>query len=93
VVHSINDAIAYADTNNESELFIIGGGNVYKQAIKKVDKIYLTRIKTATNADIFFPKIDQKLWNVVRSDECIQDKEDEFPSTFEILVRSKLNFD
>ena len=58
VARSIEDAIS--KSASEQEVFIIGGGSVYKEAIEKglVDNMYITEIKdTPKDADVFFPEI------------------------------------
>ena len=47
VFNSIESAIAFARNNKETEVFIIGGGQIYKEALKKnlVDRIYITHVK------------------------------------------------
>lgn len=64
VVNSLDDAIA--SIKNDSQPFIIGGGEIYKQAIEVVDKIELTRVhQTFAEADTFFPDLDESIWKEV----------------------------
>ena len=56
MVHSLEEAIEKAqERGGNEEIFIIGGGEIYKQAIKKADKLYLTLVKGDFNCDTFFP--------------------------------------
>lgn len=58
-VNSIEDAITKAkESEGFEEIYIIGGGQIYKQALEKdlVDRLYLTLIKGDFNADTFFPE-------------------------------------
>lgn len=55
VVHSLEEAIMAAQKIDSSEIFIIGGGEIYKQALPKADKLYLTIVKGEYEADVFFP--------------------------------------
>jgi len=55
VVNSIEDAIKAAEKVEKSEIFIIGGGQIYEQAMKFADKLYLTVIEGEYVADTFFP--------------------------------------
>jgi len=51
---------------DEEEVFIIGGVQIYRQALPITDKLYLTKIHAAfPDADVFFPKIDYKEWRMV----------------------------
>lgn len=56
VTHSLGEAIKEAE-NKESadEIFIIGGGEIYKQAMPMVDKLYLTYVDKEIEGDVFFP--------------------------------------
>lgn len=55
ICNSLNEAINVAKRNNQGEIFIIGGGQIYEQAIEFADKIYLTIVKGSYEGDAFFP--------------------------------------
>jgi len=70
VLGSLEEAILKID--NRKDTFIIGGGEIYKQAINFVDKIYITEINDEYEGDTYFPEISDK-WNLVdveESKEC-----------------------
>ena len=52
---NINEAIKIASLNDKKEIFFIGGGLVYRQAIKLADRLYLTVVESQKEADTFFP--------------------------------------
>jgi dihydrofolate reductase len=56
VVHSIEEAIQKGGELDEEEVFIIGGGEIYKAALPYTDRLYLTLIEGEKEADIFFPE-------------------------------------
>ncbi|WP_136481609.1 dihydrofolate reductase [Cognatitamlana onchidii] len=60
VVHSLTDAIDAS--RHDSQPFIIGGGEIYKQAMNIADRIELTRVHESFEADAFFPEIDPTVW-------------------------------
>lgn len=60
VANSIEDAIAAC--NQDNEVFIIGGAELYLQALDFADRIYLTEIQTEFEGDAWFPEFDRKLW-------------------------------
>src|ERR1700749_361938 len=60
VVKSIDEAIALCE--GEDEVFIGGGAEIYRQAMDKTDRIYLTIVHKMFDADTFFPEIDFKKW-------------------------------
>lgn len=68
VVHSIKEAIRLARDNRESEAFIIGGAEIYKQALPLAHKIYLTRIDKSYRGDAYFPELGPE-W---KETECIK---------------------
>ena len=55
VVHSLEDAIAAAQKLDTGEIFVIGGGQIYEQALKYADKLYLTIVKGDFAGDTYFP--------------------------------------
>jgi len=50
------------------EVFIIGGGSVYRQFMPLADRLYITRIHSVTEADTFFPEISPTEWKEVYSE-------------------------
>lgn len=70
VVHSLTGAIELAKTQSGAEeIFIIGGGEIFKQALEQnlVDKLYITKVKGDFNAEIFFPEYESIFTKVVTS--------------------------
>jgi len=58
-------------TNENEEIFIIGGGMIYKLFIDKADKLYITHVKESfPDAEIFFPEIDLNKWEKTKSELC-----------------------
>ncbi|MCF7831715.1 MAG: dihydrofolate reductase [Candidatus Pacebacteria bacterium] len=57
VTHGLQDAISWAQHNfYDKEIFIVGGGEIYKQALPLTDRLYLTLIDGDKPADVFFPE-------------------------------------
>lgn len=84
---SLEAAIAVASAQGETEVFIIGGGMIYRQAIRLADRIYLTRVHTWLQTDTFFPEIDWTAWEIVQSIEFAAGPKDEHPFTIFYLQR------
>lgn len=61
---SIEEAVAQF-SGTAQEIFIIGGGEVYRQAMSLADKLYLTRILASPEGDTHFPKIEADEWRMV----------------------------
>lgn len=55
VCHSLDEAIATASQHDQGEIFIIGGGQVYSQAISRANRLYLTLVNDDAEGDTFFP--------------------------------------
>jgi dihydrofolate reductase len=60
IVHSLQDAIKVA--NDANEIMIIGGGQLYQEAIKIADRMYLTFINLDAHGDTFFPQWQEDEW-------------------------------
>ena len=60
VVQSIDDA--FSISRNDNEVFVIGGSNIYEQALSLVDHLYITEIKKSFSGDTFFPEINKQIW-------------------------------
>lgn len=62
VVSSLELAIAIAERAGERELFVIGGDALYREALPRADRIYLTEVDAAPEGDAFFPELDRGQW-------------------------------
>jgi dihydrofolate reductase len=61
MANSLADAIAACA--NDSEIFIVGGAEIYRQAMSLVDKMYLTEIQQDVEGDAHFPEFDKTIWH------------------------------
>ena len=59
-----DEAIAKATQADYREAFIIGGGEIFKEALPVADKIYLTRVDAELEGDTFFPVLNASDWNL-----------------------------
>lgn len=73
------------------EIFVIGGAELFKQAIDLADRIYLTLIHHQFIADVFFPIINPKAWYCVSRIEKQSDENNQFNMSFIIYERSAYN--
>jgi dihydrofolate reductase len=88
VVDSLDNAIAFAKKNNYKELFICGGGEIYKQSMDKVDKILLTRVHTVVSeADTFFPAINQNIFKLIAEENFAQDDKHAYAYSFQTWIK------
>lgn len=63
VRNSLEEAYALAQTRGETELFILGGGVIYEQAIEAADRLIITEIHTEAEGDTYFPEINPAYWH------------------------------
>ncbi len=87
VVHSIDEALAMAKAHGETEAFIIGGGEIYRQSQDLWDRLYLTEVETELDGDVFFPDLETGSWEEVWTESHPADEKNDFPYTFKVLER------
>ncbi len=87
VVNTVEAGVSEAQKLNETELFAIGGAELYRQIIGHASRIYLTRIQHAfAEADTYFPSIDSD-WKLTASEPHLADEKNLFDYTFEVWDR------
>jgi len=85
VVNTLNDALERGA--NESEIFVIGGAEVYRLVMPFADKIYMTRVHQTMDGDAFFPEIDSEIWLETAVESFPPDEKHALPYTFSIWQR------
>ncbi|GAB3204444.1 dihydrofolate reductase [Pontibacter aydingkolensis] len=86
VAHSVQEAIEKAKELDE-QVCIIGGAEIYKQALPLTDCIELTKIHHSFDGDTFFPEINEKDWEVVAEEKHEPDEKNKYSYTFLTLKR------
>lgn len=89
VAHDIKQAIEIARQCDTKEIFIIGGGEIFKQTLPDVGRIYLTRVHTTVEGDTSYPEINKAEWTQIKSDSFPADEKNNFSYTFEVWERNK----
>ena len=87
VAGSIHEALAMCE--GEPEVSIIGGGQVYEQAMDRTDRIYLTRIHLTVDGDTFLPELPENEWQEVERREFEKGERDDAAFTLVVLDRVK----
>ena len=82
IAHSLDAAIALAKSRGEQEAFVIGGAEIYAQALSKADRMYLTLVEAAPEADAFFPLFDEILWTRVEEETVTADEKNQYEMKF-----------
>ena len=86
VCNSLAQAVESAQSAGESECFIIGGAAVYREAMPLVKKMYVTRVESDVEGDVFFPEWGEG-WRKVSEERFEADEKNDFPTVFEVWER------
>jgi len=91
LANSLEEAIEIARGLDEEEIFVMGGGKVYYEAIKKdlVDRMYLTLVRADFDADTFFPNWEQQKWKELECDHHPKDEKHDY--SFDICVFDRVS--
>ncbi len=81
VVHSLFEALSRFTA--EQEVFIIGGAEIYREALGLADKLYITRVEREYEGDVKFPEFDLSEWELTLSQPHTRGEKYEYPFTFE----------
>ncbi|WP_426415731.1 dihydrofolate reductase [Aestuariirhabdus sp. LZHN29] len=88
VVHSLEDGLELAQNigliNGLDEMMVIGGEQIYRLALEKADRLYLTKVYQSFDGDAWFPEVDLSQWSEVQREDHFS--EDEPPMQFSYLV-------
>jgi dihydrofolate reductase len=91
VENDLQNALKKLEEENIEEVFIIGGGKVFEQAMLLIDQLYLTVVKTTIrDADVFFPHIDHSHWKLTWEEEHKADEKHAYDYTFRRYERINL---
>lgn len=86
ITHSLKEAIEKAQAIDE-EVFILGGGELYRQAMELTDKIYLTVVHHEFEGDTFFPEIDEEVWEESQREHHLKDEKNLYSYDFVEYIR------
>lgn len=81
VAHSLNEAIEIAKKIDE-DIFIIGGGKIYEQALDLVDILEVTEVHENFEGDTYFPEIDLNVWKEISRIKHHKDEKNKFDYSF-----------
>ncbi|QCX52863.1 dihydrofolate reductase [Elizabethkingia sp. JS20170427COW] len=86
IVGSLKEALKFAKKIDD-EVFVIGGGEVFKQSLEQADKIEMTRVEVETEADVFFPEINPKVWILTQEEFIPKDEKNPLDMYFQTFER------
>ena len=86
VTNSVQEAIEKARELDE-QVSIVGGAEIYRQALPFVDHLYLTRVHHTFDGDTFFPELNEAEWEQISAEAHAPDEKNKYPYTFLELRR------
>jgi dihydrofolate reductase len=86
VTHSLEAALNLPEVKQAQEVFVIGGQQIYDQAMPLTDKLYLTSVHAKINGDTFF-KYDPGQWELIWSEDHPADEQNKYGFRLQQLVR------
>ena len=78
---------ALALASNDPEIFIIGGAEIYRAALARADRLYLTRVHAAIAGDTYFPEFDETEWQEISRERHATDERHAFDYSFVVFER------
>ena len=88
IVGSLKEALKFTKKIDEN-IFIIGGGNIYEQTIDIADRLEVTLVKANLEADVFFPKINEKIWQKTAETCHEKDEKNAYDFCFQTFERKE----
>jgi len=85
VAPSLDQALRFCQ--DDAEVFVVGGGQVYAEALSRADRIYLTTVDAELAGDTWFPELASARWRTVLDEHHAADEKNEYAHTFRILDR------
>ncbi len=89
VVHDLESALSLAKDHDDSEIFIIGGGQIYDLGLPFANTMYLTEIHASFEGDTFFPSFDRKEWTEIS--RVHHGKDDRHAYSFDFVIYQRLS--
>lgn len=90
VVHDISAAIEQAKDADTKEIFIIGGGKIFRETLYQTHRIYLTRVHVTIQGDTYYPELNFDQWELTATKDHPADDKHTYPFTFETWERKNL---
>ena len=86
--NSLESALVAAENKGLDVVFILGGGEVYRQSMNIADKMIITEIHEDFEGDTYFPEIDPKIWKEIDRIECKADEKNKYDFAFVVYLRA-----
>ena len=86
IVHSLQEALEAAKADENP--YILGGAEIYKQALEIAEQLDLTFVHHQFEADAFFPEIDLNIWKESSREDCKADEKNSYNYSFVTYLRA-----
>lgn len=89
IAHSLDEALAKARqvSSDDEEIFILGGSEIFRQALPLADRLYLTLVHAQVEGDVYFPQWDESRWKLVDEVHHERDERHEYAMSFRLYTR------
>ncbi len=88
-VHSLEEAIKLSEQEDYKECCVIGGGEIFREAMSLANRIYFTLVDATIEGDVFFPAIDPQNWQKVAEQSFTADAKHAYPYHFQRWERKQ----
>ena len=73
--------------NKDNEIVIIGGGHLFQETVKTINKLIITRVDCDIDGDIYYPKIDLTKWSLIKTESYKKDSENDYDFKIEEYLK------
>jgi dihydrofolate reductase len=87
VFRNLDEAIIACRNAGESEAFVIGGAEIFKQTLEIADRIYFTRVEAEVEGDVFFPPLNTGDWEEISCERQEADDRNQYAFTLSVFQR------
>jgi dihydrofolate reductase len=91
IVGSLDQALSRGELAGDNEAFVIGGAELFREALPRADRLYRTHVRAAVAGDTYFPEVNWSEWRLVESSDHDSDVKNEYPFVFEAYERSVIH--
>jgi dihydrofolate reductase len=85
---NMDEAMKTAAETDAKEVFVIGGGEIFKQILPQADKVYLTRVHATLDGDAFFPELPASEWKLLTQLDFEPDAKHQYGYSFQVWQRN-----
>lgn len=82
VINNLDIVYEWNENNPNEELFIVGGGNLFKQVLPHADRMYITEIDEEFPGDTYFPIFSELDWKLTKKEKGIKDEKNPYDYYF-----------